>query len=110
MALGQSIMTPKGTVSFWIIGTTWRDNFNKTAFVSLYGFESREHCDLIGSVYKEKIEYNIYPADFDKYLSVEILKNSGKCDIEQLYDFIKENDTRFFASDNLIFEGESVVD
>lgn len=103
MAIGKSIMTPKGMASFWIIGTTWRDNFNKTAFVSLYGYESREHCDYPGAMYKERYDYCIGPLEFDKYFPMKKIKARGRCDLDQFYNYIKENDMRFFASDNLMY-------
>jgi hypothetical protein len=104
MALGKSIMTSRGTASYWILGVTWRDNFNKTAFISLYGYESKEHCDLPMAIYKEMRTYNVNPEDFNNYFSLSNLKIDGKCDLDQYYKFIKATDSDFAFSEDLIME------
>ena len=108
MALGKNIMAPKGMSGFWIIGATWKDNFNKTAFVSLYGFESKAHCDMEGSQYKERLDFNIGAVtyDYDRYFDVSILKEIGKCDLDQFYKFIKENVPDFSDAEDLIYTEE----
>jgi len=103
MALGKALMTPKGSTYFWIIGTMWRDNFNKTAYISIYGFESQEHCDMTGSQPKIKLELNIYPDEYDTYFREDILKESGKSSLVEAYKAIKAKIAEFEDAQDLIF-------
>lgn len=107
MALIKPIMTPKGIASFWILGTVWRDNFNKTAYITLYGYESLEHCDYQGAEYKDKRTYNIKPVDYDRFFNLKDLKTENKCDLDQYYKFIKGYDSDFaFAEDYIVERGD----
>ena len=105
MALAKTIMTPRGTASFWILGTMWIDNFNKTAYISLYGYESREHCDMVGAVYKAKKEINIYPEDFNSFFNPSLLAQSGISGYGEGYNVVKSKLMEFADAQDLIFTG-----
>lgn len=104
MALIKEIMTPKGKASYWILGAIWRDNFNKTAYITLYGFEDKAHCDYPGAEYKDKRTYNIGPLDYDRFFSLEEIKSQGKCDLDQYYKYIKGSQPEFAFSEDYIVE------
>lgn len=103
MALGKSILVPKGTASFWIIGTMQRDAFCKTAYVQLKGFESREQSDLENVKCLEQYDYTVPKIIYDNYFGLASLKADGVCDLQQFYQFIKDYDSRFIDAVDLIY-------
>ena len=105
MALYKNLMTPRGRCEFWIIGAYWIDNFAKTAFVTIYGFENKEHCDAEGSVFKEKLSYSInnINGDFEKYLNPKQLQKKNINPSTQFYKYIKDNDENFIGSEDWIY-------
>ena len=98
-------MTPRGKCEFWIIGAYWVDNFAKTAYVTMYGFESKEHCDTEGSVFKHKVSYSInnQNGDFVKYLEPKRLDKNKINPSVQFYKFIKETDENFSDGEDWIY-------
>jgi len=105
VALYKPLMTPTGTASFWIIGTRWIDSYCKSAYAILYGFESKEHCDMKGSLYRSFKEYKIKVGskEFDKYFANSVLKQEGICDIDQFYKLIKDTDVDFKDAQDWIY-------
>ena len=92
MALQKTYMTPKGPASYWIAGMIQIDNYNKTAYGRLYGFASKEHCDMEGSVPLTSLNYSIKPDIYEYYFSKEIMMLSGSTPQTQLYQLVKDFD------------------
>lgn len=105
MAIYKNLTTPRGRCEFWIIGAYWVDNFSKTAFVTIYGFENKEHCDTEGSVFKHKISYSINNSkgEFDEYLDPVRLYNENINPSVQFYKYIKDKDENFKGSEDWIY-------
>ena len=94
MALQKSYMTPKGPASYWIAGMIQIDNYNKTAYGRLYGFASKEHCDMAGSVPIASLDYSIAPDIYEFYFSKEIMALLGSTPQTQFYQVVKDKDYR----------------
>lgn len=85
-------MTPKGPASYWIAGMIQIDNYNKTAYGRLYGFASKEHCDMEGSVPLTSLDYRITPDVYEYYFSKEIMMLTGSTPQTQFYQIVKDKD------------------
>lgn len=101
MALLKTIMTPKGQATYWIAGMIQIDNYNKSAYGKLYGFVSKEHCDMIGSVPVMYLEYNITPDIYDYYFDKEIMILPNVTPQSQFYQITKDFN-RFDEQNNII--------
>jgi len=106
LAMYKNIMTPTGKCEFWIVGAFWLDNFSKNGYVTIYGFENREHCDFEGSVFKHKISYSInnQDGDFDKYFNKNLLEKNGVSPYRQFYKYIKDKDENFNDAEDWIYK------
>jgi len=92
MALQKSYMTPKGPASYWIAGMIQIDNYNKTAYGRLYGFASKAHCDMEGSVPLTSLDYSITPDIYEFYFSKEIMTLLDSTPQTQFYQLVKDFD------------------
>ncbi len=90
MALQKTYMTPKGPASYWIAGLIQIDNYSKTAYGRLYGFVSKEHCDMSGSVPVVSLDYNITPDIYDYYFKKEIMVLADVTPQSQFYQYVKD--------------------
>ena len=90
MALIKTYLTPKGPVSYWIAGMIQIDNYNKTAYGRLYGFFSKEQCDMPGSVPLMMIDYNLTPDMYEYYFAKEIMVLPDVTPQTQFYTFVKD--------------------
>lgn len=87
-------MTPKGQASYWIAGIVQVDNYSKTAYTRLYGFASKEHCDMDGSVPLIHLDYNIPPEIYRYYFDREIMEQQGVTPQTQAYQIFKDFEIR----------------
>jgi len=94
MALLKTYLTPKGNASFWVAGLIQVDNYSKTAYGRLYGFASKEHCDMSGSVPILMLDYNITPDIYEYYFNKEIMALEGVTPQTQFYQIVKGKDYR----------------
>lgn len=92
MALLKTYLTPKGNASFWVAGLIQIDNYSKTAYGRLYGFASKEHCDMNGSAPILMLDYNIPPDVYQWYFEKEIMEQSGVTPQTQFYRIVKDRD------------------
>ena len=90
MALIKEYMTPKGAVSYWVVGLVQIDNFNQTSYVRLYGFGSKQHCDMEGTVPLITIEANLTPDLFVYYFHKSILEMQDVTPLTQAYLVFKD--------------------
>lgn len=90
MALQKTIRTPKGQATYWIMGMIQIDNYSKTAYGRLYGFASKEHCDMAGSVPILMLDYNIKPDTYDNYFEKSIMEQIGVTPQSQFYQIVKD--------------------
>ncbi len=90
MALIKEYITPKGAASYWVMGLVQVDNFNKTAYVRLHGFASKEHSDMEGTVPIITIEANLTPDLYDYYFKKSILEIEDVTSLTQAYLVFKD--------------------
>lgn len=90
MALVKRYMTPKGESNYWVVALVQIDNFNKTAYVRLHGFISREHSDMEGTVPITSIEANLAPDLFHFYFDKSILALENITPLTQAYLIFKD--------------------
>jgi len=90
MALLKTYLTPRGNASFWVMGLIQVDNYSKTAYGRLYGFASKEHCDMVGSVPILMLDYNIPPDIYDYYFEKSIMEQIGVTPQTQFYQIVKD--------------------
>lgn len=76
MALSYEIMTPKGPISYWVVGPIQVDAYSRSAYIRLYGFSNAAHAAMDGAEPGQTVETNIYGDDFDRFFSPqELTKN-----------------------------------
>ena len=90
MALIKQYETPKGIAGYWVIGLVQIDNFNKTAYVRMYGFMNKAHADMENPVPLMNLEVNIDPEIYDYYFSKEIMIQVDATPQTQAYQIFKD--------------------
>ena len=99
MALEKDIETPLGiNATYWCLAKVEVDKFNNNVFLILYGFKDKDMCEkakIGNAMFMDRKYYNIYPEQFDKYFSLDILNSSEDNQYKQGYQFIKDVDAIF---------------
>lgn len=104
MALGISLPTNKGIdASFWIISKVDVDRYSKTAYILMYGYMNKDHCDS-GGEYLTRLSCGVDTMKFDDYFNLNLLDEEGKNQFTEAYRFVKENDSRFTQAEDLIYD------
>lgn len=90
MALMKQYETPKGIAGYWVIGLVQIDNFNKTAYVRMYGFMNKAHADMENPVPIIKLEVNIDPEIYHYYFDKAIMVQEEVTPQTQAYQIFKD--------------------
>lgn len=90
MALIKQYVTPKGSAEYWVVGLVQIDNFNKTAYVRMYGFANKIHANMENPIPIMTLEVNIDPEVYDYYFSREIMILPDVTPQTQSYQIFKD--------------------
>lgn len=90
MALIKEYTTPKGIISYWVVGLIQIDGFNQTAFTRLYGFMSKAHADMQNPVPIMSLEVNITPDIYEYYFAKDIMALENVTPHTQAYQIFKD--------------------
>lgn len=87
MAFGVDIKTRIGVnATYWKIAKVEKSKISKCAYISLYGFLSKETTGF------DKIEsrfVNTYPEDYEEIFGLDKLNQEGMNEDKSLYEFMK---------------------
>ena len=90
MAMIKEYETPKGIVSYWVVGLIQIDGFNQTAFTRLYGFMSKTHADMQNPVPIMSLEVSITPDIYEYYFAKDIMALENVTPHTQAYQIFKD--------------------
>ena len=108
MALIKEYITPKGTVSYWLVSLIQIDNFSKTAYARLYGFGNKQHADMENPTPIITLEVNITPDIYDYYFNKEIMVMESVTPQTQAYQIFK--DFNIEDGQGIVFNFKNAVD
>ena len=90
MALIKEYTTNRGTVSYWVLGLLQIDNYSKTAYARLYGYQNKQQADMENPSAITTLEVNITPDIYEYYFGEDILKLEGVTPFKQAYLIFKD--------------------